>query len=75
MVRWNTQRKAEAQNRWDGRSPAPAKQEREPMPEISQQAIAKRAYEKFMVRGGKHGEDWRDWFEAERELKAEARRN
>ena len=62
MVRWNTQRKVETRDR-------------ETMPEISQQKIAKRAYERFMARGGRHGEDWRDWFEAERELKAEAHRN
>ncbi|MBF6571420.1 MAG: DUF2934 domain-containing protein [Candidatus Binataceae bacterium] len=30
--------------------------------------ISLRAYELFLARGGIHGEDWRDWFVAEREL-------
>lgn len=29
----------------------------------------KRAYEIFQQRGGSHGNDWEDWFRAERELK------
>ena len=75
MVRWNTQRKVEAQGRGDGRLPTPEKREKGPLPEISPQAVAQRAYEKFLARGGKHGNDQRDWFEAERELKAEKRSN
>lgn len=31
--------------------------------------IARRAYERFHARGGEHGRDQEDWFEAERELK------
>ncbi len=31
-------------------------------------AIARRAYERFMARGGAHGHDLEDWLEAEREL-------
>jgi hypothetical protein len=27
-----------------------------------------RAYEIFLARGGNHGDDWKDWFAAEREL-------
>jgi serine phosphatase RsbU (regulator of sigma subunit) len=30
--------------------------------------IARRAYERFQTRGGQHGRDLEDWFEAEREL-------
>jgi len=30
--------------------------------------IARRAYERFQMRGGEHGRDQEDWFEAEREL-------
>jgi hypothetical protein len=30
--------------------------------------IARRAYERFVERGGGHGHDMDDWFEAEREL-------
>ena len=29
-----------------------------------------RAYEIFVARGGDHGDDWNDWFVAERELSA-----
>ena len=32
--------------------------------------VAQRAYERFQMRGGTHGHDQEDWFEAERELKA-----
>lgn len=31
-------------------------------------AIARRAYELFVVRGGEHGHDWEDWFRAESEI-------
>ena len=44
-------------------------------PRISHEAISKRAYEKFLARGGKHGFDRQDWLEAERELQREANRN
>jgi hypothetical protein len=30
--------------------------------------IASRAYERFQSRGGEHGRDQEDWFEAEREV-------
>jgi hypothetical protein len=30
--------------------------------------IARRAYERFQMRGGEHGRDQEDWLEAEREL-------
>ncbi len=33
-----------------------------------QLAIARRAYELFEARGGEHGHDWEDWFQAELEL-------
>lgn len=42
---------------------------------VTAEAVAKRAYEKWLARGGKHGNDQRDWFEAERELRAESARN
>ncbi len=32
------------------------------------ESIAQRAYERFRMRGGEHGHDQEDWFEAEREL-------
>ena len=34
--------------------------------------IACRAYERFLVRGGHHGQDLADWIEAEREVMAES---
>ena len=30
--------------------------------------VARRAYERFQLRGGEHGHDQEDWFGAEREL-------
>lgn len=33
--------------------------------------IQKRAYELFLKRGGCHGSDWNDWFEAERQIRRE----
>jgi len=38
---------------------------------VSDRAIAERAYEKFLARGGGHGLDREDWMEARRELIAE----
>lgn len=35
--------------------------------------IARRAYERFQMRGAEHGRDQEDWFEAERELKRSER--
>ena len=37
------------------------------------EAIALRAYELFLVRGGQHGRDLEDWLQAERELMDAAR--
>ena len=47
-------------------SPAPEVQ-------ISQDEIAKRAFEKFAARGYVHGFDQQDWLDAEEELTAEFR--
>lgn len=33
-----------------------------------QLAVARRSYELFQARGGEHGHDWEDWFQAEAEL-------
>ena len=33
--------------------------------------IARRAYERFEARGGEHGRDQEDWFEAEREARGD----
>jgi Protein of unknown function (DUF2934) len=40
------------------------------MPPLEEE-IARRAYEKFLARGGEHGLDRQDWDEASRELVAE----
>ena len=36
----------------------------------TQEDIQRRAYELFIARGGIHGNDQADWFQAERELRA-----
>ena len=44
-------------------------------PAVPDEAIAKRAYEKFLARGCVHGHDQGDWLAAEQELIAEAQRS
>jgi Protein of unknown function (DUF2934) len=41
-----------------------------PKADVTREAIAKLAFQKWQKRGSPIGEDQRDWFEAERELKA-----
>jgi hypothetical protein len=36
---------------------------------VSSTDIARRAYERFLHRGGEHGQDLDDWLHAERELR------
>ena len=38
---------------------------------LSHDELAARAYTLFLARGGRHGDDWRDWFQAEAELRRE----
>jgi len=38
---------------------------------LSHDELAARAYTLFLARGGQHGDDWRDWFQAEAELRRE----
>jgi len=38
----------------------------------SREAIAARAYARFLARGGTHGDDWADWLQAEAELRENA---
>jgi Protein of unknown function (DUF2934) len=40
-----------------------------PAPEVTREEIAKLAFQKWQKRGCPNGEDQRDWYEAERELK------
>lgn len=42
---------------------------------VNQEEIAKRAYEKWLRGGCQHGQDQKDWFEAERELWTETGRS
>ncbi len=51
----------------------PAQEQPIPIPHISHQRIAERAYLKFLGRGCVHGYHEQDWLEAERELIEEAR--
>ena len=37
---------------------------------LTDEDVARRAYELFQMRGGEHGRDWGDWFQAERDLRA-----
>jgi hypothetical protein len=41
----------------------------------SLEEIARRAYERYQQRGGTHGHDQEDWFEAEREVRGFRSRN
>lgn len=38
--------------------------------ELSHNEIAEAAYQRYLSRGGAHGQDVNDWMEAERELRA-----
>lgn len=40
---------------------------------VSMDAVAGRAYEKYLSRAGEHGHDQEDWYEAERELLIESK--
>lgn len=40
-----------------------------PEPSLGSDQVARRAYERFEARGGEHGRDLEDWFEAEREVR------
>jgi hypothetical protein len=39
-----------------------------PTPASNFEEVARRAYERFLMRGGSHGHDKDDWFAAEREV-------
>jgi hypothetical protein len=54
-------------------APIPASQHEPLTSTISHGAIAGRAYTLFLARGGQPGDEWRDWFQAETELR-QARR-
>ena len=52
----------------DRRKTPPAPTVPAPAPGISEEAIARRAFEYYCARGHEHGQDLQDWLEAEREL-------
>jgi len=54
--------------------PSRRRSDSEPRRDPIKEAIARRAYELFLARGGEHGHDLDDWLQAEREL-AEAGRS
>jgi hypothetical protein len=37
--------------------------------DLTDEDVARRAYERFQRRGGQHGRDQEDWYEAEREVR------
>ena len=41
----------------------------------SDESIARRAYQRYQARGGEHGRDQEDWFEAEREMREDSGRS
>ncbi|MBL9017306.1 MAG: DUF2934 domain-containing protein [Myxococcales bacterium] len=49
---------------------APKRSQRDRAVEIAPHDVARRAYAKFLERGGEHGHDVQDWLEAEAELRA-----
>ena len=51
-------------------SPPPAEETASTEAEPSLEAIAERAYDIYMARGGAHGKDSDDWLAAELELRA-----
>ncbi len=51
------------------RKPKPKKKNSEE--KIPHELVARRAYEKFLERGGSHGRHAQDWLAAERELRSE----
>lgn len=57
-------------------SPAPSSGggEAPAAPMLSHEALATRAYALFLARGGQPGDDLRDWFQAEVELRQELER-
>jgi hypothetical protein len=50
------------------KSRAPHKAAKTPVPPEREVAVARKAYELFLARGGTHGHDLEDWLRAEREL-------
>jgi hypothetical protein len=54
------------------RSTAEKNVENEVVSVVPEDEIAQRAYELYLARGGQHGHDLEDWFEAEKQLREDA---
>ena len=63
-----------ARRRSDAPAPSTNGAEAPMAPTISYEDLAARAYVRFLARGGQHGDDWADWFQAEAELRQELER-
>ena len=80
MAKSRTPRKAETpekpgtRKRQNGPVPAPGPQSESLGSTAFHDQIAGRAYELFLARGCRHGDDWADWFRAEMEIRGKARR-
>ena len=51
-------------------APKRSQRDRDAEVEIAPHEVARRAYEKFLERGGEHGHDVQDWLAAEAEIRA-----
>jgi hypothetical protein len=60
-----------ARTRGNSHAPRPTPEETPLAVTLSHDELAARAYTLFLARGGRHGDDWRDWFQAEAELRRE----
>jgi hypothetical protein len=60
-----------ARKRRNSPAPSSSRKEAPAAPMLSYEALAARAYALFLARGGQPGDDLRDWFQAEVELRQE----
>ena len=63
-----------ARRRRNNPAPSSNRVETPAPPTLSHEALAVRAYGLFLARGGQPGDEWRDWFQAEAELRKEMER-
>lgn len=59
------------QKRRSAPAPRAAQGAAPPTSMVSHETLAARAYAFFLARGGRHGNDWADWYQAEEELRRE----
>lgn len=70
----NTSERPTARRRRGNPAPASNPEGVFPGTHNTREVIAACAYEHFLARGGQHGDDWGDWFQAEAELRREGDR-